>query len=100
MQKLLSLRVVLLVMGRSQRRFLAVRNATPMSRSSRISSWDRGGLSRLKRAVGAEKFRAMDNGLMQQQAGQVATHLNFYSDWLNAFPALSVVKVVFKRPLR
>jgi 4-carboxymuconolactone decarboxylase len=43
--------------------------------------------------------RAMDNGLSQQQAGEVVTHLAFYSDWPNAFSALPVVKVVFeKRP--
>jgi 4-carboxymuconolactone decarboxylase len=43
--------------------------------------------------------RAMDNGLTQQQAGEVVTHLAFYSGWPNAFSALPVVKDVFeKRP--
>jgi 4-carboxymuconolactone decarboxylase len=43
--------------------------------------------------------RAMDNGLTQQQAGEVVTHLAFYSGWPNASSALPVVKEVFeKRP--
>ena len=43
--------------------------------------------------------RAMDNGLTQQQAGEVVTHLAFYAGWPNAFSALPVVKDVFeKRP--
>src|SRR3989442_10573692 len=43
--------------------------------------------------------RAMDNGLTQEQAGEVATHLAFYAGWPNAFSALPVVKDVFeKRP--
>jgi 4-carboxymuconolactone decarboxylase len=43
--------------------------------------------------------RAMDNGLTQQQAGEVITHLAFYAGWPNAFSALPVVKDVFeKRP--
>jgi 4-carboxymuconolactone decarboxylase len=43
--------------------------------------------------------RAMDNGLTQQQAGEVVTHLAFYAGWPNAFSALPVLKVVFeKRP--
>lgn len=43
--------------------------------------------------------RAMDNGLTQEQAGEVVTHLAFYAGWPNAFSALSVVKDVFeKRP--
>ncbi|HEY6384160.1 MAG TPA: carboxymuconolactone decarboxylase family protein [Candidatus Acidoferrum sp.] len=43
--------------------------------------------------------RAMDNGLTQQQAGEVVTHLAFYAGWPNAFSAAPVVKDVFgKRP--
>jgi 4-carboxymuconolactone decarboxylase len=43
--------------------------------------------------------RAMDNGLTQQQAGEVVAHLAFYAGWPNAFSALPVVKDVFeKRP--
>ena len=41
---------------------------------------------------------AMDNGLTQEQAGEVVTHLAL-SGWPNAFSALPVVKGVFeKRP--
>src|SRR6266403_3054760 len=43
--------------------------------------------------------RAMDNGLTQEQAGEVVTHLAFYAGWPNAFSALPVLKDVFeKRP--
>ena len=43
--------------------------------------------------------RAMDNGLTQEQAAEVVTHLAFYVGWPNAFSALPVVKDVFeKRP--
>ncbi|MGB2900330.1 MAG: carboxymuconolactone decarboxylase family protein [Candidatus Acidiferrum sp.] len=43
--------------------------------------------------------RAMDNGLRQEQAGEVVTHLAFYAGWPNAFSALPIVKDVFeKRP--
>jgi 4-carboxymuconolactone decarboxylase len=43
--------------------------------------------------------RAMDNGLTQQQASEVITHLAFYVGWPNAFSALPVAKEVFgKRP--
>jgi 4-carboxymuconolactone decarboxylase len=43
--------------------------------------------------------RAMDYGLTQQQAGEIVTHLAFYSGWPNAFSAAPVVKDVFeKRP--
>ena len=43
--------------------------------------------------------RAMDNGLTQEQAGEVVTHLAFYAGWPNAFSALPVVKdVIEKRP--
>jgi 4-carboxymuconolactone decarboxylase len=41
--------------------------------------------------------RAMDNGLTQHQAGEVVTHLAFYSGWPNAFSALPVVKDVFEK---
>jgi 4-carboxymuconolactone decarboxylase len=45
--------------------------------------------------------RAMDNGLTQEQAAEVVTHLAFYAGWPNAFSALPVVKDVFeKRPHR
>ena len=43
--------------------------------------------------------RAMDNGLTQEQAGEVVTHLAFYAGWPNAFSAAPVVKdVLEKRP--
>ena len=43
--------------------------------------------------------RAMDNGLTQEQAGEVVTHLAFYAGWPNAFSALPVFKdVIEKRP--
>jgi 4-carboxymuconolactone decarboxylase len=43
--------------------------------------------------------RAMDNGLTQEQAGEVVAHLAFYAGWPNAFSALPVMKDVFeKRP--
>jgi len=43
--------------------------------------------------------RAIDNGLTEQQAGEVVTHLAFYAGWPNAFSALPVVKDIFeKRP--
>ena len=43
--------------------------------------------------------RAMDNGLTQEQAGEVVTHMAFYAGWPNAFSALPVMKDVFeKRP--
>jgi len=41
--------------------------------------------------------RAMDNGLTQEQAGEVITHLAFYAGWPNAFSALPVAKDVFER---
>jgi 4-carboxymuconolactone decarboxylase len=41
--------------------------------------------------------RAMDNGLTQEQAGEVATHLAFYAGWPNAFSALPVVKDVVEQ---
>jgi 4-carboxymuconolactone decarboxylase len=43
--------------------------------------------------------RAMDNGVTQEQAAEVITHLAFYVGWPNAFSALPVAKEVFeKRP--
>ena len=41
--------------------------------------------------------RAMDNGLTQQQASEVVTHVAFYAGWPNAFSALPVVKEVFEK---
>ena len=41
--------------------------------------------------------RAMDNGLTQQQAGEVITHLAFYVGWPNAFSAMPVAKGVFEK---
>jgi 4-carboxymuconolactone decarboxylase len=41
--------------------------------------------------------RAMDNGLTQEQAAEVVTHLAFYAGWPNAFSALPVVKNVFEK---
>jgi 4-carboxymuconolactone decarboxylase len=41
--------------------------------------------------------RAMDNGLTQDQAGEVVTHLAFYAGWPNAFSALPVMKDVFEK---
>jgi 4-carboxymuconolactone decarboxylase len=40
--------------------------------------------------------RAMDNGLTQEQASEVLTHLAFYAGWPNVFSALPVVKGVFE----
>jgi 4-carboxymuconolactone decarboxylase len=39
----------------------------------------------------------MDNGLTQEQASEVLTHLAFYSGWPTAFSALPVVKDVFEK---
>ena len=41
--------------------------------------------------------KAMDNGLTQEQAGEVVTHLAFYAGWPNAFSALPVLKDVFEK---
>jgi 4-carboxymuconolactone decarboxylase len=41
--------------------------------------------------------RAMDNGLTQEQASEVLTHIAFYSGWPCAFSALPVVKGVFEK---
>lgn len=38
--------------------------------------------------------RAMDNGLTAEQAGEVLTHLAFYSGWPNAMSAVPVVRDV------
>jgi 4-carboxymuconolactone decarboxylase len=39
--------------------------------------------------------RAMDNGLTQEQASEVLTHLAFYAGWPNVFSAVPVVGGVF-----
>ena len=39
--------------------------------------------------------RAMDNGLTQEQAAEVLTHMAFYSGWPTVFSALPVFKEVF-----
>ena len=44
--------------------------------------------------------RAMDNGLTQEQAGEVITHLAFYIGWPNAFSAMPVAKDVFEKRRR
>jgi len=41
--------------------------------------------------------RAMDNGLTQEQASEMVTHLAFYAGWPNAFSALPVMKDVFEK---
>ncbi|SEC42485.1 carboxymuconolactone decarboxylase family protein [Terriglobus roseus] len=41
--------------------------------------------------------RAMDNGLTQEQASEVLTHIAFYAGWPCAFSALAVVKDVFEK---
>jgi 4-carboxymuconolactone decarboxylase len=41
--------------------------------------------------------RAMDNGLTQEQAAEVLTHIAFYAGWPCAFSALPVVKDVFEK---
>jgi 4-carboxymuconolactone decarboxylase len=41
--------------------------------------------------------RAMDNGLTQEEASEVLTHIAFYSGWPCAFSALPVVKAVFEK---
>jgi 4-carboxymuconolactone decarboxylase len=41
--------------------------------------------------------RAMDNGLTQSQAGEMLTHLAFYTGWPNVFSALPVAKDVFEK---
>jgi 4-carboxymuconolactone decarboxylase len=41
--------------------------------------------------------RAMDNGLSQEEAAEVVTHLAFYAGWPNAMSALPVFKDVFAK---
>lgn len=41
--------------------------------------------------------KAMDNGLTQEQAAEVVTHLAFYVGWPNAMSAVPVVKEVFAK---
>lgn len=41
--------------------------------------------------------RAMDNGLTQEQASEVLTHIAFYAGWPCAFSALPVMKDVFEK---
>lgn len=41
--------------------------------------------------------KAMDNGLTQQQAGEVMAHLAFYVGWPNAMSAVPVAKEVFAK---
>ena len=41
--------------------------------------------------------RAMDNGLTQEQASEVISHIAFYAGWPNAFSALPVAKEVFAK---
>ena len=41
--------------------------------------------------------RAMDNGLTQEQAAEVVTHLGFYAGWPNAMSAPPVFKDVFSK---
>ncbi|WP_233805857.1 carboxymuconolactone decarboxylase family protein [Paraburkholderia sp. HP33-1] len=41
--------------------------------------------------------RAMDNGLTQEQAAEVVTHLAFYAGWPSVFSAMPVVKDVFEK---
>jgi 4-carboxymuconolactone decarboxylase len=41
--------------------------------------------------------KAMDNGLTAEQAGEVVTHLAFYSGWPTAFSAVTVVKDVIEK---
>jgi 4-carboxymuconolactone decarboxylase len=41
--------------------------------------------------------RAMDNGLTQEQAGEVLAHLAFYSGWPTAFSAAPIMKDVFEK---
>lgn len=47
--------------------------------------------------MGYHLNRAMDNGLTQDEAAEVLTHLAFYVGWPNVFSALPVAKDVFER---
>ncbi|WP_027255909.1 carboxymuconolactone decarboxylase family protein [Leisingera aquimarina] len=40
--------------------------------------------------------RAMDNGLMQEEAGAMLSHLAFYADWPKVFSAMPVARQVFE----
>ncbi|MDR6872214.1 4-carboxymuconolactone decarboxylase [Bosea sp. BE125] len=40
--------------------------------------------------------RAMDNGLTQEQASEVISHIAFYAGWPNAFSTVPVAKTVFE----
>jgi 4-carboxymuconolactone decarboxylase len=44
--------------------------------------------------------RAMDNGLTQEQAGEVITQVAFYAGWPSAFSALPVARDVFEKRSR
>jgi 4-carboxymuconolactone decarboxylase len=44
--------------------------------------------------------RAMDNGLTQQEAGEVLGHLAFYAGWPNAFSAAPVMKDVIEKRIK
>jgi 4-carboxymuconolactone decarboxylase len=41
--------------------------------------------------------RAMDNGLTEEEAAEVITHLAFYAGWPNAMSALPVAKGIFEK---
>ena len=41
--------------------------------------------------------RALDNGLTQEEASEIPTHLAFYASWPNCFSALPVIKDVFEK---
>ncbi|QFT65881.1 Carboxymuconolactone decarboxylase family protein [Labrenzia sp. THAF35] len=41
--------------------------------------------------------RAMDNGLTQEEAGAMLSHLAFYAGWPKVFSALPVAKAVFEK---
>jgi len=41
--------------------------------------------------------RALDNGLTQEQASEIPTHLAFYAGWPNCFSAIPVIKDVFEK---
>ena len=41
--------------------------------------------------------RALDNGLTQEQASEIPTHLAFYAGWPNCFSALPIIKDVFEK---
>jgi 4-carboxymuconolactone decarboxylase len=41
--------------------------------------------------------RALDNGLTEEQASEIPTHLAFYAGWPNCFSALPIIKDVFEK---